>query len=173
MSDYRRLYEPGGIYFFTLVTSGRRPFLCEEKTLIRLKKALHYTKKKYPFRIIGLVILPDHIHCIWQLPVGDSDFSTRWSMVKRYFSIGIKSDVNHRREKDIWQRRFWEHLIKDEGDLERCLEYIHYNPVKHGYVNKPYDWVYGTFKRDAEKGLYEIDWCSDAEPTKIKFLKLE
>jgi len=173
MSDYRRLYAKGGTYFSTLVTHERRPLLCEEKALIRLKAAFRYAMKKYPFRISGLVILPDHLHCIWKLPEHDCDFSVRWNMIKRYFSIGMKGDVNQRREKNIWQRRFWEHLIRDEKDFKRCLDYIHYNPVKHGYTNRPYDWVYSTFKDNVKKGFYEMDWGSNAEPNGIKKLKLE
>jgi len=173
MSNYHRLYSKGGIYFFTLVTSERKPLLCEAKALSRLKTAFHYSIKKYPFRIRGLVILPDHIHCIWQLPKDDHDFSIRWNMIKRYFSIGMNGDTNHRREKNIWQRRFWEHLIRDEEDFQRCLDYIHYNPVKHGYVNRPCDWTFSTFKNNVKKGFYEMDWGSDIEPDGIKKLKLE
>lgn len=173
MSDYRRLYEKGGIYFFTLVTYERRLLLCEEKALIRLKEAFYYTMKKYPFRMSGLVILRDHLHCIWQLPEKDDAFSVRWNRIKRYFSVGMQGDSNHRREKNIWQKRFWEHLIRDEADWERCLDYIHYNPVKHGYVDRPCDWPYSTFKKNVKKGLYEIDWGSEIEPNHISQLKWE
>ncbi len=164
MSDYRRFYVKGGVYFFTLVTYGRRSILCEEKALIRLKAAFRYAMKKHPFRIRGLVILPEHLHCIWELPEDDNDFSLRWNMIKRYFSIDMEGSINHRREKNIWQRRFWEHLIRDDEDLRRCLDYIHYNPVKHGYVLKPCDWVYSTFKDHVKKGFYEMDWASGVEP---------
>jgi putative transposase len=173
MSDYRRFYVDGGIYFFTLVTKGRRPILCTERARNRLKAAFQYTIKKYLFRIMGLVILPDHLHCIWQLPENDHDFSPRWNFIKRYFSIGMEGKLNHRREKNIWQKRFWEHLIRDEYDFYRCLEYIYYNPVKHGYVDSPHDWAYSTFKRDVQKGLYEIDWGNGTEPNKIKDLDFE
>jgi putative transposase len=134
MSDYRRFYAHGGVYFFTLVTKDRRPMLCSDQALERLKAAFRYTFKKHPYRMDGLVILPDHLHCIWQLPEHDSDFSVRWNMIKRYFSIGMDGKSNHRREKNIWQRRFWEHFIRDESDFQRCLDYIYYNPVKHGYT---------------------------------------
>lgn len=173
MSNYHRLYANGGTYFFTLVTHERRPILCEEKSLIRLKAAFRYAMKKYPFHINGLVILPDHIHCIWELPAHDNDFSVRWNMIKRYFSIGMKGNVNHRREKNIWQRRFWERLIRDEEELQRCLDYIHYNPVKHGYVDRPCDWVHSTFKHKVKKGFYEMNWGSSAEPNRIKHICLE
>jgi putative transposase len=94
-------------------------------------------------------------------------------MIKRYFSISMKGDSNHRREKNIWQRRFWEHLIRDEEDLKRHLDYIHYNPVKHGYVNSPCDWTYSSFKQYVKKGFYEMDWGSSLEPNRIKKLELE
>jgi len=173
MSYYRRLYQQGGIYFFTLVTSGRQPILAEQNTLIRLKQAFRYTMKKHPYEIKGLVILPDHLHCIWQLPENDHDFSKRWNMIKWYFSIGLKSSINQRREKNIWQKRFWEHLIRDEQDLHRCLDYMHYNPVKHGYVNKPNDWSCSSFKRFVRSGYYDSNWGCDAEPGNIKELIME
>jgi len=143
MSNYRRVYVKGGTYFFTVVTHERKPFLCNTQAITRLRSAFRYAMKKYPFHIKGIVILPDHLHCIWKLPDNDADFSKRWNLIKRYFSIGMNGNLNHRREKNIWQRRFWEHLIRDEDDFNRCLDYIHYNPVKHGYVNDPSHWPYG------------------------------
>jgi putative transposase len=173
MSNYRRAYIPGGTYCFTVVTHKRTPILCSEKAIQRLKTAFHYTQEKYPFKLEALVVMPDHLHCIWQLPQNDSDFSKRWNTLKRYFSLGIESDSNHRREKQVWQRRFWEHLVRDEKDLERCLDYIYYNPVKHGYVQKPIEWRYSTFKRDVEKGLYDKEWGSIVEPRHIAELDFE
>ncbi len=173
MSNYHRVYINGGTYFFTLVTHDRKPLLCNNKAIRRLRSAFQYVIKKYPFCIKGIVILPDHLHCIWSLPQDDADFSKRWNLIKRYFSIGINGYINNRREKNIWQKRFWERLIRDEKDLQRCLDYIYYNPVKHGYVNKPSDWLYSTFRRDVGKGLYEIDWGSSCEPDQIQSLNLE
>jgi putative transposase len=173
MSNYRRIYQNGGVYFFTLVTYQRRPILCEPHSITRIKAAFQYTQNKYPFTTEGLVILPDHLHCIWQLPQNDSDFSTRWNRFKRYFSIGIEGKVNHRREKHIWQHRFWEHLIQAENDLHQCLDYIHYNPVKHGYVDNPDDWPYSTFKRYLARGHYEPGWGVNNEPDSIKKMTME
>ena len=164
MSTYHRLYITGGLYFFTLVTYERRSFLCEENALLRLKAAFRYAIKKQPFHITGLVILPNHLHCIWQLPKNDSDFSARWSLIKYYFSMGVEGITNNRREKSIWQKRFWEHYIKTEEELVNCLDYIHYNPVKHGYVNNPCDWTHSTFKQHVKNGLYTMDWASNEEP---------
>ena len=173
MSDYRRLYVDGGIYFFTLVTHERKHILCQKPAIERLKSAFRYTAKKYPFQISGLVILPDHLHCILHLPENDHDFSKRWNMIKRYFSIGMKGCLSQRREKNVWQKRFWEHYIRDHSDYQKCLDYIYYNPVKHGYVNTPHDWIYSTLKRDVERGLYEANWANNDEPKIIKDLELE
>lgn len=158
MSNYRRLYEKGCVYFFTVVTHGRAPILCEEKALLHLKQSFQYVKTKYPFRMNALVILPDHLHCIWQLPDYDADFSKRWNLLKRYFSLKFSGETNHHREKNIWQKRFWEHLIRNDEDFKRCFDYIHFNPVKHGYVDNPIDWPYSTFKENVIKGFYEVAW---------------
>jgi len=172
MSEYHRLFVKGGTYFFTVVTYNRQPILCREPSLIRLKAAFRHVKDTYPFRTVGMVVLPDHLHCIWQLPESDNNFSIRWNMIKRYFSIGLVSQTNQRREKQIWQRRFWEHLVRDEEDLHRCLDYIHYNPVKHGYVKNPSDWKSSTFQRYVNQGYYDINWGCSGEPEAIKELLL-
>ena len=172
MSNYRRLFVKGGTYFFTVVTYDRQPLLCDEFALIRLKAAFRYVKEKYPYHMEGLVVLPDHLHCIWRVPKEDSNFSIRWNMFKRYFSTGMNSSINQRREKKIWQRRFWEHLIRDEEDLHRCLDYIHYNPVKHGYVEKPYDWNNSTFKQHVSRGCYDLNWGCNGETNTIKNMAL-
>lgn len=173
MSNYKRVYIPGGMYFFTLVTYQRKSILCSAQAIKRLREAFYYTKQKYPFRTEALVVMPDHLHCVWQLPDNDANFSTRWNLIKRYFSVGFKSESNDRREKNIWQRRFWEHLIRDENDLYRHVDYIHYNPVKHGYVNKPYGWQFGTFRRDVAKGFYDAEWGSNEIPKSIVELDFE
>jgi len=120
----------------------------------------------------AIVILPDHIHCIWQLPSGDADFSTRWRLIKRYFSTGVDAALNSKGEKRIWQRRFWEHLIRDEDDWRKHMDYIHYNPVKHGYVSHPGLWPHGSFHRAVERGWYGSDWGKN-EPEAIQNLDLE
>ena len=168
MSEYHRLFVKGGTYFFTVVTYERQPLLCDEPALSRLKAAFRYVRDKHPYRMNGLVILPDHLHCIWRLPEDDGNFSIRWNMLKRYFSIGMDSTTNKRRENTIWQRRFWEHLIRDEEDLHRCLDYLHYNPVKHGYVKRPYDWNSSTFKQHAKRGFYDINWGCNGEANEVK-----
>ncbi len=126
-----------------------------------------------------MVVLPDHLHCIWRLPENDDDFSTRWRLIKHYFSRAHAGDAGaldvSRRSKDekaLWQRRFWEHLIRGEEDWRRHMDYVHYNPVKHGYVAAPVDWPYSTFARSVKKGWYPPDWGTK-EPDSIRDLVVE
>jgi putative transposase len=172
MSQYRRAYQQGGCYFFTVVTYERQKILDRSECIPRLRKAFSHVMEKYPFVMDSVVVLPDHLHCIWLLPEGDSDFSTRWRLIKRYFSIGINAPVNRKGEKTVWQRRFWEHLIRNEDDWRKHVDYIHYNPVKHGYVTRPADWPHSSFQRAVDRGWYSIDW-GHREPDDIKGLYLE
>lgn len=172
MSDYRRAFQSGGCYFFTVVTYQRRPWLTEEPSIERLRKAFRHVMESRPFSIDAIVILPDHLHCIWQLPEGDDDFSERWRQIKRFVSIGLKSQLNARNEKALWQRRYWEHLIRDEEDWHRHMDYIHYNPVKHGFVKRPADWPHSSFKLALKRGWYEASW-GNTEPTSITGMKFE
>jgi putative transposase len=163
--DYRRYHQPGGCYFFTTVTEARRPILIEH--LDRLKYAITTTRRRHPFEIDAIVVLPDHLHTIWRLPPDDGDFSTRWRVLKRLFSSGFvrrPSTTSQRSkvENGIWQRRFWEHCIRDEGDWRRHMDYIHYNPVKHGYCAAPADWPHSSFRRLVAKGWYDAAWGSKA-----------
>jgi putative transposase len=128
--------------------------------------------KRYLFVMESFVILPDHIHCIWRLPAGDSNYSIRWRLIKSYFSSELNHPVNKRGEKEIWQRRFWEHLLRDDEDWRRHMDYIHYNPVKHGYVMSPGDWFYSSFRRAIQDGLYAPDWGAE-EPGSISRMDLE
>jgi putative transposase len=174
MSNYRRLYIEGATYFFTLVTHERKPILCEEASITRLKQSFEYVKEKHPFTMLALVILPDHLHCIWQLPDSDHDFSKRWSLFKHYYSSGFPEvSSTQKREKMIWQRRFWEHCIQDEYDFENHMNYIYYNPVKHGYVEKVSDWRYSTFKKSVALGLYPANWGNSVDIAKVINLDLE
>lgn len=138
--EFRRVYQSSAHHFFIVVTENRQPLLIEH--ISRLRSAFRRAMSRYPFDIEAIVILPDHLHSIWRLPTGDADFSTRWMVIKRKFSAGFSTDFvnaskSSKREKGIWQRRFWEHCIGDEEDWRRHLDYIHYNPVKHGYVSTP------------------------------------
>ena len=157
MPEYRRSYVEGGTYFFTVVTYLRQPILTSEPARRILRQAWSEVKQRFPFETIAVCLLPEHIHCIWRLPAGDADYSTRWKEIKRRFShrylekIEIDTPQSEsrikRNEAAIWQRRFWEHVIRDERDYERHADYIHYNPVKHGYVTKVADWPYSSFAR--------------------------
>ena len=165
--EYRRYYQPGGAYFFTVVTENRQSLLVEH--IERLRAAFRHGMKRYPFIIEGIVVLPDHLHTLWRLPDKDHNFSIRWMVIKRKFSAGFKTDIANlskqsKREKGIWQRRFWEHCIRDREDWRRHLDYIHYNPVKHGYCLTPAEWLYSSFHRSVKQGLYSADWGNNSPP---------
>ena len=169
MPNYRRARE-GRTYFFTVVTHNRRPFLCSEENRTILRQIIEEVRLLKPFEIDAWVLLPDHLHCIWTLPEGDADYSKRWGLFKARFTkkagqampaIKSPSRLKHR-EGFVWQRRFWEHQIRDEKDFEAHCNYIHYNPVKHRYVSAPRDWAYSTFHRFVKQGAYSEDWGSGA-----------
>ncbi len=162
MSNYIRAHIKGGIYFFTVVSHDRQPILTDEKNILILRNAFNKVKATFPFTMSAIVVLPDHIHCIWQLPANDNNFSTRWRLIKNYFSREINAIKNKRHEKLVWQRRFWEHLIKDESDFEKHMDYIHYNPVKHGYTKSPADWPFSSFREMINRGFYDLTWGSHA-----------
>jgi putative transposase len=140
------MLHSGRNLFFTIITHQRRPIFSNPQNVEHLKIAIARVKQKYPFSLNAFVILPDHLHCIWKLTDNDQDFSIRWRLIKTYFSKQIDGLINMRKEKDIWQRRFWEHSIRSEDEWIRHMDYIHYNPVKHGFVQKPEDWLYSSYK---------------------------
>jgi len=167
MSNYRRVKE-GRTYFFTVVTYQRRPFLCQDGSRLALRTAIEETRLSHPFEIDAWVLMPDHLHCIWTLPDNDGDYSKRWGLIKAGFTKKIKSDVagnvqksNSRtkhRESIVWQRRFWEHMIRNEADYKAHIDYIHFNPVKHGLVGAPAEWKHSTFHKCVQEGMYTIEW---------------
>jgi putative transposase len=164
--NYRRSQIPGGAFFFTLVTYERRKLFSEQKNINLLRQVIHEIKQVHPFQMQAYVLLPDHFHCIWRLPDNDADFSTRWRLIKSYFtrSCVLPDDCNptltrkNKGEQCVWQRRFWEHAIKDDSDFENHVAYIHYNPVKHGYVNAPRDWQQSSIHYYIEKEIYPSNW---------------
>lgn len=166
MSNYRRNRVSGGSYFFTVNILERKKSLLVDH-IEELRQAIHLTKRKKPFHIDGWVILPDHMHCIWTLPNGDSDYSGRWREIKKSFSKSIpkteylSSTRLRRNERGIWQYRFWEHTIRDELDYQRHMDYLHYNPVKHGLVDKVQQWPFSTFHHLVEQGVYPQEWGND------------
>ncbi|HEV8721971.1 MAG TPA: transposase [Candidatus Binatia bacterium] len=178
MSEYRRAYVPDGTYFFTVKTLERQPILTQEHYRLALREAIIDVRTKLPFQSLAWVLLPDHLHAIWKLPESDADFSMRWSLIKQHVTrqcadraatVLVSQSRQRRREGTISQRRFWEHLIRDETDLERHVDYIHYNPVKHGYVRRTADWPYSTFHRYVRDGVYPTDWGNDDEPPHSNF----
>ena len=168
---YRRARIKGGTYFFTVVTHNRRRFLCQPENVGLLRNAVRHVMQKHPFSIDAFVLLPDHLHCIWTLPQEDDDFSTRWRLVKDYFTqhcgSQYRGDVSasreRKKEQSVWQRRFWEHAIRDDEDYVRHVEYIHYNPVKHGLVKAPRDWEYSSFHRYVRVGICDEMWGAGQE----------
>lgn len=168
MSRYRRAHAAGACHFFTVVTYRRRAILCDDEVRRALREAVLLARKQRPFSIDSWVLLPDHLHCIWTLPSGDVDYSSRWSIIKRKASILCSENYKHtewltpsrqkHRESTLWQRRFWEHRIRDETDFMRHADYIHYNPVKHGWCNQVSEWPYSTFHRYVARGVYPEDW---------------
>jgi putative transposase len=168
MPHYRRLRAPGGCWFFTVNLLDRRTTLLVDR-IDALREATAWTMRRYPFRIDAWVVLPEHLHAIWTLPEGDADFSTRWRMVKTRFARALppteRRDATRvaRGERGIWQRRFWEHLVRDDDDFGRHVEYCAINPVKHGYVRRVVDWPYSSFHRDVRRGIFTEDWGSDVD----------
>jgi len=209
MPKYRRVFVPGGTYFFTVVTAGRQPILTTRPGRKALLYALNKTRRLRPFEIPAFCVLPDHLHCIWQLPEGDADFPGRWSAIKALFTrryrdltecggmrcrpaaadgcggmrcrpaaadgyggircrpTGDRIQRTHpaqsasrkrRGLKPVWQKRFWEHMIRDEDDFRRHVDYVHYNPVKHGLAGRAGGWRWSTFARFVREGIYPADW---------------
>ncbi|MEW6532977.1 MAG: transposase [Thermodesulfobacteriota bacterium] len=189
--QYRRSRATGATFFFTVVTHKRRKLLCLDLNVGLLRDAFRYVMDRHVFSIDAFVLLPDHLHCIWALPENDNDFSTRWRLIKSYFTrkyrnLSKANLATNRMEKSqqtvgrvepcetrhtilnnsvqaVWQNRFWEHQIRDDLDLIRHVEYIHYNPVKHGFVPSPQAWPYSSFHRYVKEGTYQSDWGAGTE----------
>ncbi|MBI5455341.1 MAG: transposase [Deltaproteobacteria bacterium] len=178
---YRRSKAKGASFFFTVVTHGRKKILCREANVMLVKEAFKRAIDKHPFEIEAFVLLPDHIHCIWTLPENDNDFSIRWRLFKGFFTKGCRDEFKSPRdasrlkrgEQAVWQRRFWEHTIVDEGDFIRHVEYIHYNPAKHGLARSPKEWPYSSFHRYVSKGIYDRDWGAERKIVFDKGVGLE
>jgi putative transposase len=163
MPNYRRRRVPGATYFFTVNLFDRRSDLLVTRIDL-LRHPVRMTRQRYPFHIDAWVVLSDHIHCLWTLPEGDSDFPRRWRDIKMTFSKSLpttehRSAVMLRRgERGIWQRRYWEHTIRDDPDYATHMDYIHFNPVKHGLVETAADWPHSSFQRCVAMGLYPAHW---------------
>ncbi len=168
MSHYRRANTKGSSYFFTVLTYRRQAFLCQEPVREALRAGILAAQAKHPFIIDAWVLMPDHIHAEWTLPEGDANFAVRWQTIKRTVSHPCKellhnpafmtpSKTKHG-ESTLWQRRYWEHQIRDEQDFANHIDYIHHNPAKHGLVEQVSDWPYSTFHNDVKRGVYPAHW---------------
>ena len=168
MSSYRRSLIAGGTYFFTVTLADRQSNALVEH-IGRLRTAYDKVYRQLPFDTVAICVLPDHLHAIWSLPGNDADYPTRWNLIKGGFSRALpvnekrSASKEKRREKGIWQRRYWEHQIRDEAELERLVHYIYYNPIKHGLVQKIADWPYSSFHRDVDRGLFSKDGIAPGE----------
>ena len=173
MTDYRRSRIAGASYFFTVNLADRSQALLTQNIAL-LRNAFEYTRERHPFIVDAIVVLPEHLHAIWTLPEGDRDFSLRWRLIKTVFSRGLphgEHRSNRRQskgERGIWQRRYWEHLIRDEVDFSRHVDYIHINPLKHGLVKRVMDWPHSSFHRYVRADILPMDWAGD-EGVELEF----
>jgi putative transposase len=168
MSDYRRYFVAGGTYFFTVVTDRRAKLFDDPLARQLLGSTFRRCRLRAPMEVLAIVLLPDHLHCLWALPPGDNDYPSRWQWLKSEFTSqwlacgGAESPRQdsrlRERRRGIWQRRFWEHTIRDEADLENHANYIHYNPVRHKLVKSPREWPWSSFRRYVQLGHYQEDW---------------
>ena len=168
MANYKRAWQPGGTWFFTVVLAERQKSHLLVERIDLLRKVVREVQDRHPFLIHGWVVLPEHLHALLELPEGDTNFPLRWRQIKSKFSRAIpnseaRSESRWQRgERGIWQRRYWEHLIRDQEDFNHHLDYIHINPVKHGLVMAPRDWPYSTFQRWVKQGRYPLSWGANA-----------
>jgi putative transposase len=164
MPNYQRVWQPGGTYFFTLNLWQRGENDLLVPHIEALREAVRSIRRAHPFAIHAWVVLPDHLHCIISLPAGDADYAVRWRLIKLRFSKSIpltemlSASRKRRRERGIWQRRYWARLLESERDFTAHMDYVHRNPVKHGLVTRVVDWPYSTFHRLVELGVYPVDW---------------
>lgn len=174
MPDYRRAFQPGGTFILTVVTDRR--------ARVMLRTAIEHTRQTLPFDMRAMVLLPDHLHLLWTPPPGDTDFSKRIGMIKKAFTEVwlarggreqmVSSSQSRDRRRGVWQRRFWEHTIRDERDYIQHCHYIHYNPVKHGVAACPHAWPHSTFHRFVTDGIYDMNWqcaCGATRPMPPRF----
>ena len=169
MPDYRRAWHPGGTYFFTVNLLQRQGNDLLTRHIDLLRAVVQSVRQRHPFIIHSWVVLPDHLHCVIELPPQDADFAKRWRLIKMGFSKSLPRTERlsvvsiQRGERGIWQRRYWEHLIRDEADFRAHMDYVHINPVKHGLVRRVAYWPYSTFHQLVQKGIYQQDWAGGNE----------
>ena len=161
---YRRARVAGGCYFFTVVTFRRCKLFADEYAVSVLRDAFRVVMVRRPFVMNAAVVLPDHMHCIWTLPENDADFAGRWRLIKTSVTKKLSDYAATRlirptqSPRSVWQHRYWEHLIRDDDDYRAHIDYVHYNPVKHGHVRRPLDWRYSSIHRYVADGSLPTDW---------------
>ena len=173
MVRYRRSVVPGGTFFFTVTLADRRSSVLVDHVGL-LRSAFRHTRDRHSFAIDAIVVLPDHLHAIFTLPPGDSDFSGRWKAIKSAFTrnivaAGMTVARDHRGQYLLWQSRFWEHTIRDDRDFERCANYIHFNPVKHRLASTPVEWPLSSLHRYVRTGILPRDWGGDGRVDDASF----
>ena len=183
MPNWRRAVIPGGTYFFTLVTNQRRPIFSDVASRELLGNIMRECRSSYPFEVVAMVLLPDHLHAIWNMPRGDAAYSKRWQWIKTRFTKrwldqgGEETVVSTGRKRDgrrgVWQPKFWEHTIQDENEFDIYFDYIHFNPVRHGYCKCPRDWRASSFHRWVRKGVYPEDWACGTNGRRPDFKTIE
>jgi putative transposase len=166
MRQFIRSTTPGATYFFTVALQDRSARWLVDQIEV-LRECVLRARVQHPFRIDAMVVLPEHLHALWTLPEGDADFPLRWRLIKGRFTRELlcrrvlDASASRRRgdaERSLWQRRYWEHQVRDADDFERHVHYIHFNPVKHGWVPRAADWPHSTFHRYARAGVLQPDW---------------
>jgi putative transposase len=177
MPNWRRAHVPGGSFFFTVVTDGRRPLFENDRARMLLGEKLRAAEDRWPFHVNAIVLLPDHLHAIWMLPRGDTSYDVRWAWIKKEFTKAWLVGGGHERpqsvgrtrdgRRGVWQPKYWEHTLEDEDDFERHFDYIHFNPVKHGLVAAPYLWPHSSFARWVEHGVYSERWACGPMPNTL------
>ena len=182
MPNWKRAFVPGGSYFFTVVTHKRAPLFRNSLARELLGSVFRRCLIRYPFRLDAIVLLPEHLNAIWTLPPGDSEYPKRWGWIKKEFTKswlnlggheGKQSDGRKReRRRGVWQRKYWEHTLEDAEDYEQHFDYIHNNPVKHGYVRCPVDWQWSSFHRWVRSGVYDKRWACWQSDQQVDFTKI-
>jgi len=187
MPEYRRKRVEGGTYFITVVTYERARIFDSTESVQLLREVVKHVRGERPFELLGAVVLPDHLHWLIKLPDGDTDYSSRIGRIKALFtkqwnsgSTDTPSSTSRQRHREcaVWQRRFWEHTIRDERDFESHMGYIHYNPVRHGLVGCPHAWPWSSFQNWVSKGYYDLDWCCSCDgrvvriPSRVRCIRV-
>lgn len=163
MPEYRRVRHPGGLHFFTVTLLRRSGNDLLTRHIDVLRHSVRQVRSAHPFSVHAWVVLPDHLHCVLEFPYGEANHALRWRLIKAHFARALpadefRSDTRRRGQHGIWQRRYWERPIRDEADYRAHLDYVHFDPVKHGLVDRVRDWPYSTFHRWVDRRVYPVDW---------------